>query len=83
MGVPRLRLHLQPYADRATLNGGTAVIDGPALAYYIHSLCVTNTVKVPSCEALGHVCLEWLDELTGHGLSMQVPTHRPASIAYR
>lgn len=82
MGVPRLRHHLQPYADRATLNGGKAVIDGPALAYYIHSLCITNTVKVPSCEALGQVCLEWLDEVTNHGLSMQVQTYHSTSIAH-
>ena len=74
MGVPRLRHHLQPYADRVTLNGGTAVIDGPALAYYIHGLCSTSAVKVPSCEALGQVCLGWLDELTSHDLSMQVQT---------
>lgn len=83
MGVPRLRHHLQPYADRATLNGGKAVIDGPALAYHIHSLCITNTVKVPSCEALGQVCLGWLDEVANHGLSMQVQTHHSTSVAHR
>ena len=72
MGVPRLRRHLQPYADRATLDVGKAVIDGPALAYHIHSLCSTNAASVPSCRTLASVCLRWLDELTRHGLSMQV-----------
>ena len=74
MGVPRLRHHLQPYADRVTLGAGRAVVDGPAMAYHIHNLCSTKTAKVPSCEALGQVCLRWLDEVTSHGLTMQVRT---------
>lgn len=77
MGVRRLRHHLQPYADRATLDGGKAVVDGPALAHYIHRLYSTKAAKIPSCEALGLVCIEWLDQVTSHGLSMQVQTHHP------
>lgn len=74
MGVRRLRHHLQPYANRVTLGSGKAVVDGPALAYHIHSLCSTETARVPSCETLGQVCLRWLDEVKSHGLSMQVQT---------
>ncbi|KAK3940662.1 XPG domain containing-domain-containing protein [Diplogelasinospora grovesii] len=74
MGIPGLKRHLDPYGltvvynGRNPLNGIRVVIDGPALAYHVLSLCQRNVLKSspfeqPSYRLLGQTALSWLDEI--------------------
>jgi hypothetical protein len=73
MGIPQLRRHLEPYAERAAIEPGTAVLDGPALAYHVLNLCSRTTRKTspfeqPSYERLGKTAIAWLERMQACGL---------------
>jgi hypothetical protein len=70
MGIPRLRRHLQPYSVLSALNSQTAIIDGPALAYYIHRLCAKQDNTIPSCQVLGTTVLRWLERLDSYNITV-------------
>lgn len=72
MGIPHLIGTLEPYAVHRSLHNETVVIDGPSFAYHILYLCRLNEVKQPGYKLLGRVAIDWLDQLTSHGLSMYV-----------
>jgi hypothetical protein len=82
MGIPQLKRHLERYAERMPLEPGDVVVDGPALAYHILSLCLraigkgsNNPLKQPSYDFLGATAVAWLDRIQECGLSVYVPTH--------
>lgn len=75
MGIPHLRKHLEPYAQRGAIQPSNLVIDGPALAYHILNLCRIKTIKnspfeQPTYELLSRTTLEWLDRIRVCGLTM-------------
>ncbi|KAF2660431.1 hypothetical protein K491DRAFT_711647 [Lophiostoma macrostomum CBS 122681] len=67
MGIPGLLSHLEPYAVQYTsadLEGYSAIIDGPALAY--HAQRVSAEIKsshLPSYEDINAVAIRWLKSL--------------------
>ncbi|KAK4152497.1 Deoxyhypusine hydroxylase [Chaetomidium leptoderma] len=75
MGIPQFRKHLEPYAERAAIEPGSAVLDGPALAYHVLNLCSRATRKTcpfeqPSNELLGKTAIAWLQQIQACGLSI-------------
>ncbi|EAA32554.2 hypothetical protein GE21DRAFT_6677 [Neurospora crassa] len=75
MGIPHLRKHLEPYAQRGAIQPSSLVIDGPALAYHILNLCRINTIKSSpfeqaTYELLSRTTLEWLDRARTCGLTI-------------
>ena len=75
MGIPQLKRHLEPYAERAVIQPGDVVLDGPALAYHVLSLCSratrkTSPLEQPSYQLLGQTALAWLDRIQACGLSV-------------
>ncbi|KAH9871629.1 hypothetical protein J1614_005884 [Plenodomus biglobosus] len=69
MGIPGLARRLEPYAAQHSpnqLQGYSAVIDGPALAYFGHKLAVIaakDASKLPSYQDITTEALHWLDQL--------------------
>ena len=74
MGIPHLRRHLEPYAQRSRLQDCDIAIDGPALAYHILALCRKTTAKTPfehpSYALLGQTAIAWLDQVQACGPRM-------------
>ncbi len=75
MGIPQLKRHLEPYAERADIKPGDVVLDGPALAYHVLSLCSrairkTSPLEQPSNHLLGQTAVAWLDQIQACGLSV-------------
>jgi hypothetical protein len=75
MGIPQLKRHLEPYAERAAIEPGDVVLDGPALAYHVLSLCSRSTRKTspfeqPSYHLLGETAIAWLERIEACGLSV-------------
>ncbi len=73
MGIPRLRRHLEPYAQRNIIKDRKLVIDGPAFAYHILSLFsggVKSPYEHPSYEELQSATIELLDKLSSSGNAM-------------
>lgn len=75
MGIPQLKRNLEPYAERAAIEPGNAVLDGPALAYHVLSLCSRSTRKTspfeqPSYELLGKTAIAWLERIQTCGLTV-------------
>ncbi|KAK4236375.1 XPG domain containing-domain-containing protein [Achaetomium macrosporum] len=75
MGIPQLKRHLEPYAERSFIEPGNVVLDGPALAYHILNLCSRTTRKSspfeqPSYQLLGKTAVAWLDRIQACGLSV-------------
>ncbi|AEO55372.1 hypothetical protein MYCTH_2299128 [Thermothelomyces thermophilus ATCC 42464] len=73
MGIPQLRRHLEPYAERAILDPSNVVLDGPALAYHVLGLCTrtarkTSPLEQPSYELLGRTAIAWLKRIQSCGL---------------
>ncbi|KAF1829042.1 hypothetical protein BDW02DRAFT_592894 [Decorospora gaudefroyi] len=66
MGIQGLARRLEPYATRYSseqLEGYSAVVDGPALAYYAHSLALVasaSTARIPSYADVVAAALRWL-----------------------
>ncbi|SPQ23661.1 daea0fe1-be1e-4288-aa7d-a1c1cdc0f56d [Thermothielavioides terrestris] len=75
MGIPQFKRHLEPYTQRAAIEPGDVVLDGPALAYHVLALCSRATRKTspfeqPSYELLGKVAVAWLEKIQACGLSV-------------
>ena len=76
MGIPHLGAHLQPYAEAGPLIGD-AVVDGPALAYHVYSICLNNRPAAtnafeaaPTYNEIGKTAIAWLDGLATSGIQM-------------
>ncbi|KAG9192986.1 hypothetical protein G6011_11720 [Alternaria panax] len=69
MGIQGLARRLEPYATRFSpgqLDGYSAVIDGPALAYYAHKLALASAAsaaRIPSYADIVAEAINWLAEL--------------------
>lgn len=63
MGIPHLITTLEPLAVRGSLENEDIVIDGPALAFHILSICRRNRIAQPDYELLGRTAVLWLGEL--------------------
>jgi len=69
MGIPGLARRLEPYAAQhspGALDGYSAIIDGPALAYFGHRLALaasTDVAKLPSYKDVIRETIRWLDHL--------------------
>jgi len=89
MGVPHLMHHLQAYGQKIILERSTgdgqpepvpirnAIIDGPALAYHLYSVCQSrrgaarNALDAtPSYQELGSATVPWLEQLEQFGVRM-------------
>ncbi|KAL2261858.1 hypothetical protein VTK26DRAFT_3150 [Humicola hyalothermophila] len=75
MGIPQIKRHLEPYADRAALEPCSTVLDGPALAYHILAVCSRSTKRTspfeqPSYGLLGKTAVAWLDQIKACGLTI-------------
>ncbi|KAL2015431.1 hypothetical protein VTK56DRAFT_5509 [Thermocarpiscus australiensis] len=87
MGIPHLKRHLEPYAERAVIEPCDAVVDGPALAYHVLGLCArtvrrTSPFEQPWYGLLGRTAVAWLDRIQACGLSVAViyfDSHLPVS----
>lgn len=66
MGIPGLARRLEPYAVRCTrdqLDGYSAVIDGPALAYHAQKLAAISAAslaRLPSYIDIQNEAIRWL-----------------------
>lgn len=69
MGIQGLARRLEPYATRYSseqLDGYSAVVDGPALAYYAHKLALAtcaSTSRIPSYSDINAEAIRWLNAL--------------------
>ncbi|KAI8937361.1 hypothetical protein NX059_006567 [Plenodomus lindquistii] len=69
MGIPGLARRLEPHAAQYApdqLDGYSAIIDGPALAYFGHKLAVaasTDAFKLPTYQDITTGAIRWLDQL--------------------
>lgn len=63
MGITGLTATLQPYGVSGVFTDQHVVIDGPALAYTILSICRSNGIAQPSYDLLGRSVIQWLDVL--------------------
>ncbi|KAL2145024.1 hypothetical protein VTI28DRAFT_8124 [Corynascus sepedonium] len=75
MGIPQLRRHLEPYAERTVLEPSNVVLDGPAFAYHVLGLCARTTRKTspfeqPSYEVMGRTAIAWLKKIQSCGLAV-------------
>jgi hypothetical protein len=66
MGIQGLARRLEPYATRYSsdqLDGYSAVVDGPALAYYAHKLALASAAsatRIPSYADIVAEAIRWL-----------------------
>ncbi|KNG46926.1 dna replication initiation factor cdc45 [Stemphylium lycopersici] len=76
MGIQGLARRLEPYATRFSsdeLNGYSAVIDGPALAYYAHKLALvafTSASRIPSYQDINTEAINWLNSLEANNIKV-------------
>jgi len=76
MGIQGLARRLEPYATRFSsdeLNGYSAVIDGPALAYYAHKLALvasTSVSRIPSYSDINTEAINWLNSLEANNIKV-------------
>jgi len=75
MGIPQLKRWLGPHSERGPMQQGDVVVDGPALAYYILSVCSqgsrkTSPFQQPSYSLIGSTVIAWLDRVQECGLSV-------------
>ncbi|KAK3905709.1 Deoxyhypusine hydroxylase [Staphylotrichum tortipilum] len=75
MGVPQLKKWMAPHSERGVMQRSDTVVDGPALAYHVFSLCSRGSRKIspfqqPSYSLLGSTAIAWLDRLQECGLSV-------------
>jgi hypothetical protein len=63
MGITGLTATLQPYGVSGVFTDQHVVIDGPALAYTILSICRSNGIAQPSYDLLSRSVIQWLDVL--------------------
>ncbi|KAI4943398.1 hypothetical protein J4E91_009307 [Alternaria rosae] len=76
MGIQGLARRLEPYATRLSseqLDGYSAVIDGPALAYYAHKLALASAasaIRIPSYADIVAEALRWLTSLENSNIKV-------------
>ncbi|PNS13797.1 hypothetical protein CAC42_3290 [Sphaceloma murrayae] len=82
MGIPGLTRQAEEHAERVTYSpDGTAtrnaIIDGPALAYHVLNLCISQRTSrrsalddLPSYQELGVSTISWLDSLSDYGFKI-------------
>lgn len=67
MGIPGLLANIEPYATRsapAALDGYSAVVDGPALAFFAQKLAAeANKERIPSYADINAIAIRWLKSL--------------------
>lgn len=67
MGIPGLASRLEPYAARYTsteLEDYTAIVDGPALAYFAHRIASEGKKsRLVSYADITTAAIRWLDRL--------------------
>ncbi|KAI4644674.1 uncharacterized protein J4E78_009493 [Alternaria triticimaculans] len=76
MGIQGLARRLEPYATRLSseqLDGYSAVIDGPALAYHAHKLALASAAsatRIPSYADIVAEALRWLTSLENSNIKV-------------
>lgn len=76
MGIQGLARRLEPYATRFSsdqLDGYSAVVDGPALAYHAHKLALAATAsasRMPSYSDIVSQALCWLTDLEANNIKV-------------
>jgi hypothetical protein len=76
MGIQGLARRLEPYASRYSseqLEGYSAVIDGPALAYYAHKLALAasaSPLRIPSYADIVAEATRWLTSLESSNIKV-------------
>jgi len=81
MGIPGLARRLEPYAAQhspGALDGYSAIIDGPALAYFGHRLALaasTDVAKLPSYKDVIRETIRWLDHLESINIRVYAPPY--------
>lgn len=76
MGIQGLARRLEPYATRFSsdqLDGYSAVVDGPALAYYAHKLALTaaaSASRIPSYADIVSHAIGWLSALEANKIKV-------------
>lgn len=76
MGIQGLARRLEPYATRFSsdqLDGYSAVVDGPALAYHAHKLALATSVsasRMPSYSDIVSQALCWLTALEANDIKV-------------
>ncbi|KAF2026166.1 hypothetical protein EK21DRAFT_74713 [Setomelanomma holmii] len=76
MGIAGLARRLEPYATRYSdqqLEGYTAIIDGPSLAYQAHKLALSGAasqLRIPSYADINNEGIRWLCSLEDRGIEV-------------
>lgn len=76
MGIQGLAGRLGAYSTLCTsqqLEGYTAIVDGPGLAYQAHKLALAaaaNQSRVPSYDDINNEAINWLSSLEDHGIKV-------------
>lgn len=76
MGIQGLARRLEPYSTRYTpqqLEGYTAIVDGPGLAYEAHKMALTaaaNQSRIPSYADINNEAINWLSSLEHQGIKV-------------
>jgi hypothetical protein len=76
MGIQGLARRLEPYATRYSsdqLDGYSAVVDGPALAYYAHKLALASAAsatRIPSYADIVAEAIRWLTSLEHNNIKV-------------
>jgi hypothetical protein len=76
MGIQGLSRRLEPYSSRHSpqqLQGYSAIIDGPGLAYEAHKLALSaaaNQSRVPSYTDINNEAIRWLNSLEDQGINV-------------
>jgi hypothetical protein len=76
MGIPGLARRLEPYAGRYSaqqVDGFSAIIDGPSLAYHAHRLAASASAgqpRLPSYTEINNEAIRWLESLEEQGIKV-------------
>jgi hypothetical protein len=76
MGIQGLARRLEPYTTRYSsdqLDGYSAVVDGPALAYYAHKLALASAAsatRIPSYADIVAEAIRWLTSLEHNNIKV-------------
>lgn len=76
MGIQGLARRLEQYSVRYTsqqLDGYTAIIDGPSLAYKAHGLALSAAAsqsRIPSYIDINNEAINWLTSLENQGIKV-------------
>ena len=76
MGIQGLARRLEPYSTRYNaqqLEGYTAIVDGPGLAYEAHKLALSAAAspsRIPSYTDINNEAIKWLRSLEDQGIKV-------------